>query len=192
MTDVRDEDVTPGGTPRAGAGWAWILAYGVVSALLGLLAFLSPFPATVAATLVVGAYLTALGVMALVAGFTAREHEHRGYKLLLGALSIAAGLLTALRPASGALSITILVAAWLFMRGVAEIGWGARRGRRRAGMIALGVLNILLAILILATVPFSALTLPGYVLGLSLLFGGALAIASGLAHRKGAPAFSLS
>ncbi len=58
-------------------------------------------------------------------------------------------------------------------------------------MIALGVLNLLLAGFIVATVPASALTLPGYVLGISLLFGGVTAITAGLAHRKGAPAFSL-
>lgn len=191
MSDVRSEEVTQGGTPRAGAGWGWILAYGVVSAVLGVIAFLSPFAATVAATVAVGAYLTAVGVMALIASLTARGHEHRGYRLALGIFSILAGLLTAFRPFSGALSITVLIAVWLFLRGVAEIAWGSRHARHRAGMIALGVLNLLLAVFILATVPLSALTLPGYVLGLSLVFGGAMAIASALAHRKSAPAFSL-
>lgn len=192
MTDVRSEDMTSGGTPRAGAGWAWILTYGVVSAVLGLVAFLSPFSATFAATVVVGAFLMAVGVMALIAGATARTHQHRGYKLVLGVLSIVAGLLAAFQPFSAALSLTLLVAAWLFVRGAVEIFWGARHKRHRVAMIALGVLNVLLAIFILATVPVSALTLPGYVLGLSLLFGGATAIASGLAHKRGAPAFSLS
>ena len=191
MTDMRHDDVTSGGTPRAGAGWGWILAYGIVSAVLGLLAFLAPLSATLAATLAVGAFLVATGVMALVAGVTGRDHQHRGYKIALGVLSIVAGLIMAFRPATGAFSITLLLAAWLFVRGVMEIGWGARHKRHRFMMIALGVLNILLAIFIVATVPLSALTLPGYVLGLSLLFGGAAAIASGLAHRKGAPPFAI-
>lgn len=189
MTDVRSEDVTAGGTPRAGAGWGWILAYGIVSAVLGVFAFLAPFSATLAATWVVGAFLTAVGVMALIAASTARAHQHRGYKLLLGVLSIAAGLLTVFQPFSGALSITLLLAAWLFVRGAAEVAWGVRHKRHRVAMLLLGALNLLLAIFILATVPLSALTLPGYVLGLSLLFGGVTAIASGLAHRKGAAAF---
>jgi uncharacterized membrane protein HdeD (DUF308 family) len=192
MTDVRSEGVTTGGTPRAGAGWGWILAYGIVSAVLGVLAFLSPFSATLAATLVVGAFLTATGIMALAAGLFGRGHHHRGYKMALGVLSIVAGLLTAFRPFAGALSITLLLAAWLFMRGAMEIGWGVRHQRHRFMMLALGVLNVLLAIFILATVPLSAFTVPGYVLGVSLLIGGATAIASGLAHRKGASAFALS
>lgn len=192
MTDVRSEDFTASGTPRAGAGWAWILAYGVVSAILGVLAFLAPFPATLAATLVVGALLVATGIMSLAAGLFGRGHHHRTYAIVLGAVSIVAGLLTAFRPATGALSITLLVAAWLAVRGIMEIAWGVRHQPHRGMMIALGALNLLLAILILATVPLSALTLPGYVLGLSLLFGGVTAIASGLAHKKGAPAFAVT
>lgn len=191
MTDMRHDDVTSGGTPRAGAGWAWILAYGVLSAVLGVLAFLAPFSATLAATLVVGAFLTATGVMALAAGVIGRDHHHRLYKVLLGVLSIAVGLVMAFRPLTGAFSLTLLLAAWLGARGVMEIVWGARHRRHRVAMIAMGVLNLLLAGFIVATVPLSALTLPGYVLGISLLFGGIMAIAAGLAHKKGAPAFSV-
>ncbi len=58
-------------------------------------------------------------------------------------------------------------------------------------MIALGVVNILLALFVLATLPLSAMTLPGYILGLSFLFGGITAIASALDHKKGASAFAL-
>ena len=192
MTDVRSEQVTSGGVPRVGAGWAWILAYGALSAVLGVLAFLAPFSATLTATLVVGAFLVATGVMALVAGAVGRDHQHRLYKVLLGVLSIIVGLVMAFRPVTGAFSLTLLLAAWLGARGVMEIVWGARHSRHRWSMIALGVVNLLLAGFIVATVPLSALTLPGYVLGISLLFGGVLAIASGLAHKKGAPAFSLT
>lgn len=89
MTDRREG--TSGGIPRPGAGWAWILGYGVLSAVLGVFAFLAPFSATLAATLVVGAFLTATGVMALAAGLIGRGHHHRPYKVLLGVLSIAVG-----------------------------------------------------------------------------------------------------
>ncbi|PAX09553.1 HdeD family acid-resistance protein [Sphingomonas lenta] len=192
MTDVRSEDVTAGGTPRAGAGWAWILAYGVISTVLGLFAFFTPFSATFAAVLTVGVMLVVTGVFSLVAGVFTKGHHHRLYSIVLGVLSIVAGLLTIFRPVSGAVSLTLLIAAWLVVRGVMEIVWGVRHRHHRAAMILLGVLNIIIAVFILATFPLSAATLPGYVLGLTLLFGGVTAIASALAHKKGAPAFSLS
>lgn len=177
MTDSRTFD-----TPlRAGQGWGWILAYGVLSAVLGVLAFLAPFSATLAATIGVGAMLIVAGAFSLGAGLFGRGHEGRGYSILLGLLTLVVGLITAFRPLTGAISLTLLIAAWLGARGVMELVLGFRYKSRRGWMLALGVL----------TVPFSALTLPGYVLGLSLLFGGVAAIGAAMHHRKGTNAFAL-
>lgn len=192
MTDLRSNAMAASETPRTGAGWGWLLAYGIVSVGLGMLAFLTPFSATFAAVLTVGAMLIATGLMSIVAGIFTKGHHHRGYALLLGALSLTAGLLTVFRPASGAISLTLLIAAWLLVRGVLEIAWGVRHHHHRVMMIVLGVLNIVVAIYIVALFPITAPTLPGFVLGLTLLFGGATAIASALAHKKGASAFSTS
>lgn len=57
--------------------------------------------------------------------------------------------------------------------------------RLRVPMLALGVLNLLLAVLLFGTVPWSALTLPGYVLGASFLFGGIVSILGALAQKRG-------
>ncbi|WP_294236881.1 HdeD family acid-resistance protein [uncultured Sphingomonas sp.] len=176
---------------RPGAGWGWILAYGVLSALLGLAAFLFPVPATLAATLVIGAFFIASGLVSIGAGIFGKGHEGRGYASGFGILSLVIGLIMAFEPATGAISITLLVAVWLGLRGVLEIVLGTRIRRRRGWMIALGVLNIILAVFVLATLPWSAMTLPGYILGLSFLFGGITAIASALDHKKGASAFAL-
>jgi uncharacterized membrane protein HdeD (DUF308 family) len=91
------------------------------------------------------------------------KHEGRGYAIGFGLLSLVIGVLMAFDPMSGALSLTLLVGVWLGIRGAMEIGLGARFKRGRGLMIALGVVNILLAIYVLATLPWSALTLPGFI-----------------------------
>lgn len=184
-------DAASQATPVAGAGWAWILAYGVLSILLGVLAFLNPFAATYAATLVVGAFFVAAAVVSLAAGWAGRGHEGRGYAIGFGILSLVVGLLMAFNPVSGAVSLTVMVAIWLGVRGAMEIGLGARFRRGRGLMIALGIVNLLLAIYVFATLPWSAATLPGYILGISFVFGGVTSVASALNHRKGAPAFAV-
>jgi uncharacterized membrane protein HdeD (DUF308 family) len=192
MTDFRAApDATPGTLPRAGAGWGWILLYGIASAVLGLLAFAWPFSATIAVTIVIGSFFLISGLLAIVAGFAGRGHDVRGYTVGYGLLSLIVGLMLIFRPLAGAISLTLLVAIWLAVRGLMEIRWGLKLRRNRALMLVLGAVNLVLAILILATVPFSALTLPGYVLGFSFLLGGVTAIASGLSHRTGAPAFDV-
>ncbi|MCI1143515.1 DUF308 domain-containing protein [uncultured Sphingomonas sp.] len=188
MTDTRTftDPLTPA---AAGAGWAWILAYGVLSLALGVLAFLNPFAATYAATLVIGAFFIAAGIVSLAAGVMGK-HEGRGYAIGFGLLSLVIGVLMAFDPMSGALSLTLLVGVWLGIRGAMEIGLGARFKRGRGLMIALGVVNILLAIYVLATLPWSALTLPGFILGISFVFGGVTSILSALHHKKGAKPFA--
>ncbi|MGW8191167.1 hypothetical protein [Sphingomonas hankookensis] len=44
--------------------------------------------------------------------------------------------------------------------------------------------NIVLAILLYTTAPWSALALPGYILGASFLFGGIVAIMGALSDRR--------
>ena len=196
MTDMPRDGALGGATMgiprRAGAGWGWILAYGILSALLGIAAFVFPVPATYAATLVIGAFFIAAGALSIGAGLFGRGHEGRGYQIGFGILSLVIGGILAFEPVTGALSLTLLVGVWLGIRGAMEIGLGARftRGRGRGLMIALGVVNILLAIYVLATLPWAALTLPGFILGISFVFGGVTSILSALHHKKGAKPFA--
>lgn len=176
----------------AGAGWGWILTYGIVSLVFGVLAFLNPFTATYAATLVIGSFFIAAGILSIAAGVASKGHEGRGYTFGFGILSLIVGLLMAFNPISGALSLTLMVAIWLGVRGVLEIGLGARFNRGRGMMILLGLVNVLLAIYVFATLPLSSLTLPGFILGISFILGGVASASSALIHKKGAEAFKVS
>jgi uncharacterized membrane protein HdeD (DUF308 family) len=49
---------------------------------------------------------------------------------------------------------------------------------------------VLLALYVLWALPWAALTLPGYILGISFVFGGVTSVASALNHKKGAAAFA--
>ena len=194
MTDTpRDfaSGATLGMGSVAGAGWGWILAYGILSAVFGIAAFIWPVPATFAATLVIGAFFIAAGALSIGAGLFGRGHEGRAYQIGFGLLSVVIGGILAFEPATGALSLTLLVAVWLGVRGAMELGFGFRMRRGKGAMIALGLIDVILAIVVLATLPWSALTLPGFILGISFLFGGIAAISSALAHKKGEPAFAV-
>jgi len=174
-----------------GAGWGWLLAYGILSLLLGIAAFLWPFSATIAATLIIGSFFIAAGVVSIGAGIFGGEREGRGYAILFGIVSVIVGLIMAFEPATGALSLTMLVIVWLAIRGILELVWASKSPAHRGWMIALGILNLLLALLVLGTISWSALTLPGYILGFSFVFAGVVEISRALAHKKGAHAFAL-
>jgi len=169
---------------KSGAGWGWILAYGIISTIIGFLALAWPFSATLAMTLVVGAFFIATGIASLASGIGGKGHETRWYEMLFGVISIALGCLLAFRPVIGAISLTLTVATWLGLRGIFEIYWGFRIRRHRWLLIVMGVINILLDIFLLATLPMSAMTLPGFILAISFIFGGVTAIMVALGYRS--------
>ena len=178
-------------TRPAGAGWGWLMAYGLLSIVLGLAAFVWPFSATFAAVTVIGVFFLIAGVASIAAGAMGGAREGRLYAILFGIVSLVIGAIMIFDPASGALSLTLVVAIWLAVRGVMEFLWGVRFTRHRAWMIALGVVNVILALLILATISWTALTLPGYILGISFLLAGVVEVNRASNHRKGAAAFAV-
>ena len=191
MTDTIRDPLGVAGTESIGAGWGWIMAYGILSVLIGIAAFAWPFAATFAATFIVGAALIAAGAVSIVAGIVAHDHHGRGYAIGFGIASLVIGLVMAFDPLSGAISLTVLVAVWLAVRGVMELVLGARIRRGRTAMIVLGIVNVLLALYIFATLPWSALTLLGFILGVSFLFGGVTSIVAAAQHRRGTQAFAI-
>lgn len=113
-------DFTRSRPVASSAGWGWTLAYGIVSVLIGILAFSAPFPATLAATVVVGFFFLVGGIASLVAGFSSRN-DHRGYSPFVGLLSVLVGGYMVFAPVGGALSLTLMVIVWLGARGITEI-----------------------------------------------------------------------
>ncbi|MCM8730654.1 HdeD family acid-resistance protein [Hephaestia sp. GCM10023244] len=182
------ETMAQGKMPTS-AGWGWLLAYGILSLALAVMAFIWPFSATIAATLIVGTFFMAAGLVSIGAGIFGGVRDGRGYAIAFGLVSLIIGAIMAFEPMTGALSLTLLVVFWLGVRGLLELVWGIRMSAHRGWMIALGLVNLLLALLVLATISWSAMTLPGYILGLSFLIAGIVEIARARAHRAHAQTF---
>ncbi|MFA6122700.1 MAG: HdeD family acid-resistance protein [Sphingomonas sp.] len=162
--------------PTGHVSTGWLLAYGVLSIAVGVAAFVWPVTATFTAALLAGCFLIATGAVAVVASFGLRGHHFSAYTLLYGILSLVIGAWIAFEPLTGALSLTLMIAIWLSARGVMEIAIGARFRRFGISLVLLGIVNVLLAIWIIWSMPLTALTLPGYVLGISFLFSGVTAV----------------
>lgn len=173
------------------SGWVWVLAFGIGEIVLAILAFAWPVSASITAAILAGVFVTASGILALIAASRHRG-ERRMYDLLFGILSLVFGLYLLFAPASGAVSLTFLIAIWLGARGLLELYWGFARVRRGRGwLIAMGVINVVLMLWIVSSLPVSGLILPGTLLAISLLIGGIGAIASAMAMRDGGPAATL-
>ncbi len=105
-----------------------------------------------------------------------------------GLLGVAAGLVLLVWPVSGAVSLTLVLTAFFIVEGVASIMYALDHKRQLSGrwglMLFSGVVDLVLAAIIIAGLPGTALWALGVLVGINMVFGGASLIGLGLAARS--------
>jgi uncharacterized membrane protein HdeD (DUF308 family) len=169
--------------------WKAFLFEGILLVVLGLAAMIAPLIASLAFTIFLGWMFLISGVAGLAMTFWARQMPGFWWSLLSAALALGAGLVLLARPAQGVLTLTIVVGAYFLAEGVTTIMYALEHRRelseRWSWMLFSGLLDILIAAMIIAGLPGSAAWAIGLLVGINLLFGGASLIGMALAARKG-------
>lgn len=154
----------------------WYMVEGVVLIVLGVLAVLLPQVATLAATVLVGWLFLAGGAIRVAATISRRDTPGYRFSILTGALAALLGLVLLVQPFAGALTLTMVLVALFVFQGVMSIviAMQFRRitARNWAFMIASGVVDLVLAGIILAGWPGTATWAIGLILGINLIFLG--------------------
>jgi uncharacterized membrane protein HdeD (DUF308 family) len=160
----------------------------VISIVLGFAALLFPFAATLAAELVLGAVLVAAGVAQIGHGVQLRAWKGWGVLVAGGALSILVGGLLLLFPWTGALSLTLILAAFFLIGGAmrAILSFRMRPQSGWGWLLASGLLSAALGLIVLTQWPQAARWLLGLLLGVDLIFSGSFLVQIGNRVRKGA------
>ena len=103
-------------------------------------------------------------------------------------LAIAAGLVLLAWPVSGAVSLTLLLIVFFTIEGVLTLMYALEHKKELSGrwgwMIVSGVIDLILAAIILAGLPGTAEWALGLLVGINMLFGGAAMIAMALHARS--------
>ena len=156
--------------------WVLFLSEGIALVILGLLALMAPAVASVAATVFFGWILLLSGIVGLIATFRARHAPGFGWSLLSALVGIAAGVLLLGWPVQGTLSLTAVLIAFLLVEGGVSIMYALEHrsalSHRWGWMLASGILDVALGVLLLVGLPGTALWALGLLLGINLLFGG--------------------
>ena len=170
---------------KAAAQNRWLLGLvGIVTVVAGVIALAMPFLASLTAALVAGWVLIASGAVGLVSAVRRDAGWSLAASFALALVSILAGVMTLVLPGAGMLALTTLLIAYFAASGVLRSYYGAGAMRRGGGwMVAAGLLSLGLAVLLFFGLPFSAVWVPGVMLGVDLVIFGALQIA--LAVRAG-------
>ena len=168
--------------------WIAFLIEGILLVVLGLAAMIVPPLASLAVTIFLGWMFLISGIAGLALTFWARQMPGFWWSLISAVLAIAAGIILLARPLQGVLTLTIVVGAYFLAEGVATIMYALEHRRelseRWSWMLVSGILDILIAGIIIAGLPGSAEWAIGLLVGINLLFGGASLIGMALAARN--------
>src|ERR1700722_9045294 len=169
--------------------WKAFLIEGIVLVVLGLAAMIVPPLASLAVTIFLGWMFLISGIVGLAMTFWARQMPGFWWSLISAALAVLAGLILLAQPVQGTLTLTIVVGAYFLAEGVATIMYALEHRRelseRWSWLVAAGLMDILIAAIIIAGLPGSALWAVGLLAGINLLLGGPALIGMALAARKG-------
>ena len=168
--------------------WKAFLFEGILLAVLGLAAMIVPPLASLAVTIFLGWMFLVTGVAGLAMTYWARDMPGFWWSLISAALAVLAGGILLARPMQGVLTLTIVVGAYFLAEGVATIMYALEHRRELSGrwswLLVAGLMDILIAIFIIAGLPGSAEWAIGLLVGINLLFGGATLIGMALAARN--------
>jgi uncharacterized membrane protein HdeD (DUF308 family) len=107
--------------------WGWVLFEGILSILVGIIAFANPALTAQALLYIIAVWAILTGVMEIAAAFAIREVVSREWVLALaGILSVAFGILLFIYPSAGILSILWLVGIYAIVFGILFIVYAFR------------------------------------------------------------------
>ena len=184
--DVTREPDQPGPISTAfGCRWGWLLTLGLAQLIAGSLSIAVPLTATLFTTAAIACALVLTGAFFIAHALRVRRWSGFGLHVLTGLAYSAAGILILMNPLSGALGLTLILAATLLAVGGIRTVL-AFRVRPRDGwrsFLASGIASILLGGTLLLGWPADALWALGLLLGIELIFAAAMNILLALSCR---------
>jgi uncharacterized membrane protein HdeD (DUF308 family) len=163
----------------------WFIALGIGLIILGMIALGSSVVATLVSVLFIGWLLVIGGMMQTVHAFGVGQWSGFFLRLFAGLLTLVVGILVISNPAAGAVSLTLLLAAFFMVGGLFRITAALTHPLPGRGWILLsGAVTLLLGIFIWAEWPVSGLWVIGTFVGIDMLFDGWSLVTLGLAVRR--------
>ena len=179
--------------------WILFLVEGVVLVLLGLLAIAVPSIASVNATIVLGWLFLVSGAVGLATTYWARQAPGYWWSLISALLAIFVGVVLIANkpetlyggmmgwPFAEAGPLRLILVLFFLVEGGASIMFAFEHRRQFSGrwawMLASGLVDVVLAIVIVFDLPGTSAWTMGLLVGINMILGGSALIAMGLHAR---------
>jgi uncharacterized membrane protein HdeD (DUF308 family) len=168
----------------------WLVVTGAISLITGALAIIVPIVATITTAIFIGWLLIIVGTVMGVQAVSQRAAGRFAWRMFDALLTFVVGVLLVVLPLSGAIGLTLLLAAWFVATGalMAAAAWQSR-GQPGNGLVAINaVASLLLGVLITIDFPSSAAWAIGLLVGIHLVFWGVRALFAAWLLKRAVPA----
>jgi uncharacterized membrane protein HdeD (DUF308 family) len=144
--------------------------------------------AGIAATIILGWLFLIGGIAGLVSTFGARQAPGFAWSLLSALVAVIAGGVLLWNPLAGLVTLTYVLIAYFIVDGILIIILAVTHRRALSGrwewMLINGIIDLVLAAVIISGLPGSVVWALGLLVGIDLVFGGASLIAMAMAARR--------
>ena len=172
---------------RVGRHWGWVLFFGVITVVLGILALAWPGHTLIAIAVVFGVQLVVMGIWRFVAAFAAPDVSGgtRVLYALLGVLSLVIGLYALRHVLITIVALALLLGIFWVVNGTTELftALSNREIPSRGWVIFSGILGIIAGIILLAYPGISVLVL-AVIIAIWLIVYGVMLIVMGFQMRS--------
>ena len=154
--------------------WLWYLIEGVLLVLAGILAVIYPVISSVSVVVLLGWLLIVSGVLQGISLIGAGQVPHFWLQLISVILAVLVGVLFLRDPAQELLTITLLLIIFFMIEGISKIVFSLtiRPFPNWGGVLASGLVGILLSAVLWSSLPVTALWLIGLLIGIELISVG--------------------
>ena len=178
------------GDPRdvvaaVGRSWGWMLAFGILSVILGIMVMAWPDATVKVVAFLLGFELFIAGIYSLVRAFTPGGEGERVLLAVLGVLGILVGVLVLRNLFETVAILVLLLGLYWLIHGIIEffVALFDRTPPGRWWVVFSGLLSFVAGVILLAW-PAPTLLVIVWVIGLFLLIYGLMAIVAAFAARS--------
>jgi uncharacterized membrane protein HdeD (DUF308 family) len=168
-----------------GRSWGWILGFGIVTLILGIMVVAWPSETVLVVAVLFGLELFIGGIFRLVMAFTSEAEGHRVAYTLVGILAILVGILVLRHTFQTVALLGLILGTFWVVSGIMDFFAGifVRDMPRRGWTIFEGVLAFVAGVIVLMQ-PNLSLSVLAWVLGIWLIVYGLMEIIASFSIRR--------
>ena len=168
--------------------WGWLLAFGILSIILGTIGLGMTFALTEVSIIFFGVLLIIGGVFQLFDAFKCKGWKSTLWHVLIALLYVGAGVMMVADPILASATLTLFLASILLAVGVMRIfmAFQMRPAKGWGWLLAGGIVTILLGGMIISGWPMSGLWVIGLFVAVELIVNGWTSVFVALAARSAA------